>query len=52
MLRSLFPGGALSKNSALFTDRRYSMDAETKRYIDQQIAKLKKEILAVIKKGG
>jgi hypothetical protein len=27
------------------------MDAETKRYIDQQIAKLKKEILAVIKEN-
>jgi hypothetical protein len=27
------------------------MDAETKRYIDQQIAKLKKEILAEIKKS-
>lgn len=28
------------------------MDAETKRYIDQQIAKLKKELLAAIVKKG
>lgn len=27
------------------------MDAETKRYIDQQIAQLKKELLAAIKKA-
>jgi uncharacterized protein YejL (UPF0352 family) len=28
------------------------MDAETKRYIDQQIAKIKKDILAIINKSG
>ena len=28
------------------------MDAETKRYIDQQINKLKKELLAAIEKIG
>lgn len=29
---------------------RFYMDAETKRYIDQQVAQLKKELLAAIKK--
>ena len=36
--------------SESFTNRRSNMDAEVKRYVDQQIAKLKKELKAEIKK--
>lgn len=40
-----------STKSPSFTNRKFRMDAEAKRYIDQKIAQLKKELYAEIKRN-